>query len=87
MQALQDSFDHLRRRALQVGILNAQNQSSAKMTGKEPVEKRSAGASYMQIAGRGGSKADAELFRGVRLGGWSIAHSFVTNLDVTAHPN
>jgi hypothetical protein len=57
------------------------------MPGEEPVEEGGAGASHMQVSGGGGSKANAWLFSGVRREGWISRHSFVTNLDVTAHPN
>ena len=45
------------RRALDVGILQAQHETATGVPGIEPVEKRRPGAAHMQIAGRAGGKA------------------------------
>src|SRR2546422_5731258 len=58
-QAIEDPFDHIRRRALDVRILDPQHEHAAQTTGEEPVEEGSPCAAYVEIAGRRGSKADA----------------------------
>src|SRR5690606_18012023 len=51
------------RRALAVGILDAQQHLAAGMLGIEPVEQRSARAAYMQVTGRGGGKTGDHCLR------------------------
>ena len=58
-QALQDAFYHFCGRAFKVSVLNAEDQSSAMVAGKQPVKQRGAGPSDMQIAGRRRSKANS----------------------------
>ena len=51
-QPIEDSGDHLGLGALHVGVFDAQDERAAVTTGVEPVEKRSAGAADVQVAGR-----------------------------------
>ena len=62
-QPVDDRGDRLRRRALPVGVLDAQAEDAAfavqlVMAGEQPVEQRRAGAADMQKAGRGRGKTD-----------------------------
>ena len=57
--ALQNAVDHLCGRALEVGVLNAQDERAAVMAGEQPVEQRGAGAADVQIAGGRGRETDA----------------------------
>ena len=50
--ALQNAFDHLGCRALEISVFNAQDERASVMTGEQPVEQRRTGATYVQIAGR-----------------------------------
>ena len=59
-QAVHDSRDHLPRRTLGVGVLDAQHERSAVPAGIQPVEKRRAGAADVQVAGGRRSEADAD---------------------------
>ena len=49
----------LRGGALNVGVLDAQNERAAEMAGKQPVEQRGTGAAYVQIPGWRGREAHA----------------------------
>ena len=51
-QAVENALDHVGRRALDVGVLDAQHEHAAMTTGKEPVEERGPRAADVQIAGR-----------------------------------
>src|SRR6185369_9836079 len=57
--ALQNPLDHLGRRALEVGVFNAQDKRAAVMTSEQPVKQRGTGAAYVQIACGRGCEADA----------------------------
>ena len=48
---LQDAVDHLVRRSLGVGVLDAQHEHAALAAGEEPVEQGGAGAADVQITG------------------------------------
>ena len=48
---LQDAVDHLVRRSLGVGVLDAQHEHAALAAGEEPVEQRGAGAADVQVTG------------------------------------
>ena len=56
---LEDLLDVLGRRALAVGIFDAQHEAPACAAGQQPVEQRRAGAADVQRAGRGRSEADS----------------------------
>ena len=51
-QALENSADHLRRRTLEVGVFDAQDERAAVPPGEEIVEKRGTRAADVQVAGR-----------------------------------
>src|SRR4029079_10269283 len=51
-QALENSADHLRRRALEVGVFDSQHEGAAVAPGEEIVEKRGTRAADVQVAGR-----------------------------------
>ena len=57
--ALQDAVNHLRGRALEIGVLNAQDQRAAVMASEQPVEQRGARAAHVQVSGGRGREADA----------------------------
>ena len=59
-QAVQDAGDHVGRRSLDVGILDAQHEHAAVPAGVEPVEERRARAADVQVAGGGRGEADAQ---------------------------
>jgi hypothetical protein len=56
-QAVEDPFDHLVRRALDVGVFDAQDEHAAEPPREKPVEKRGTRAADVQVAGRRGSEA------------------------------
>ena len=58
-QPVEDAVHHLGRRALDVGVLDAQDEGAAVPAREEPVEERGAGAADVQVAGGGGREADA----------------------------
>ena len=57
--ALQDAVNHLRGRALEIGVLNAQDERAAMMAGEQPVEQRGARAAHVQVSGGRGRETDA----------------------------
>ena len=57
--ALQDAVNHLRGRALEIGVLNAQDERAAMMAGEQPIEQCGAGAAHMQVSGGRGRETDA----------------------------
>ena len=59
---LEDAVHHFLRGTGQIGILDAQDKLPADVTGKQPVEQRRAGSADMEIAGRTGSKAYANVW-------------------------
>ena len=59
-QAVENALDHVRRRALDVGVLDAQDEDAAVPAREEPVEERGAGAADVQVAGGRRSEADAD---------------------------
>ena len=61
--AFQDAFDHGLGGALEVGVLDAEDEGAAGVAGEEPVEERGAGATNVQVAGGRGSETDAGSFR------------------------
>ena len=61
--AFEDALDHGFRGALEVGILNAQDEGSAGVAREEPVEEGGACSTDVEITGRGGGKTDAGAFR------------------------
>ena len=58
-ETIQDALGHLRRGTLQVGVLDAQDEGSMMLAGKQPAEERGPGATHVQVAGGGGRKAHA----------------------------
>ena len=58
-QAVDDAGDHLPRRPLGVGVLDAQHERAAMPPREQPVEERRARAADVEVAGRGRRKADA----------------------------
>src|SRR5688500_6475875 len=58
-QAVDDAGDHLPRRALRVGVLDAQHERAAMPPREQPVEERRARAADVQVAGRGWSETNA----------------------------
>ena len=65
-QAVENPFDHLRRRSLDVGVLDAQHEHAAVTTREQPVEERRARAADVEVAGRRRSEANS----GSRHLGW-----------------
>ena len=59
-QAVEDALDHLRRRALGVGVFDAQHEHAAEPPREQPVEEGRAGAADVQVAGGRWSEADAD---------------------------
>jgi hypothetical protein len=57
-QTLHDTGNGCFTGALGIGVLDAQDQRSAMLFGKEPVKKRGAGAADMQIAGGTGRETN-----------------------------
>jgi hypothetical protein len=51
-QALENSADHLGRRALEIGVFDAQHERAAVPPGEEIVEQRGTRAADVQVAGR-----------------------------------
>jgi hypothetical protein len=58
-QRVEDLLDGLGRRALPVGVLDAQQVAAAVVAGLQPVEERRPGAADVEVAGGRGSEADA----------------------------
>ena len=58
-QPVQDAGDHVGRRALDVGVFDAQHEHAAVAAGVEPVEERRAGAADVQVARGRRRKTDA----------------------------
>ena len=50
--AVEDAVDHLGGRALDVGVLDAEDERAAVVPGEEPVEEGGAGAADVEVAGR-----------------------------------
>ena len=63
-QPVENGVDRLRRRALAVGVLDAQQELAADVLGVEPVEQRRARAADVQEAGRRGGEAGDDLRHG-----------------------
>ena len=59
-QAVDDPGDHLPRRSLGVGVLDAQHERAAVPPRVQPVEERRPRAADVQVAGRRRSEADAD---------------------------
>ena len=59
LERLEDLVDVLLRRALAVGVLDAQDELAAAPAGEQPVEQGGAGAADVEGARRRGSEADA----------------------------
>src|ERR1019366_2324955 len=53
----EDAFHHLRRRALEVSVLDAEDERASVMSREQPVEQRGARPADMQVAGRRRRKA------------------------------
>ena len=62
-QPVEDAGDHVGRRALDVGVFDAQDERAAVAPRVEPVEERRAGAADVQVTGRRGREADARAPR------------------------
>jgi len=60
--AVENPFDHIFRRAFEVGVFNTKDENPAGMTGKEPIEQGRARSAHMQIAGRRRRKSYANRF-------------------------
>ena len=56
-QAVEDAVDHLLRRSLGVGVLDAQHEHAAVAAREQPVEERGARAADVEVAGGRGSEA------------------------------
>src|SRR5690242_18312303 len=76
-QAVDDSLHHLPRRALRVGVLDAQHEDAAVAPREEPVEEGRAGAADVKVAGGRGGEADAGLGHS-RIISWQPAGAPVT---------
>ena len=61
-QSVEDAVHHLVRRALDVGVFDAQDEHAAEPPREQPVEQRRAGAADVQVAGGRGSETDADCF-------------------------
>ena len=61
---LEDHLHRLRRGALEIRVLDAQDELAAVMPGEEPIEESGARAADVQIAGRAGREAGANGHRG-----------------------
>src|SRR5882672_707366 len=86
-QAIENPFDHVVRRPLDVRILDAQHEHPAQTTGEEPVEERGTRPADVQIPGGRGSKADA---RGWHRGNREVhlrAERFGGNLRLACQPH
>src|SRR6185436_10570923 len=59
-EPVEDPFDHLVRRALDVRVLDAEDEDAAEPSRVQPVEERGARAADMQIPGRRWGEADAD---------------------------
>ncbi len=62
-EAVEDHLGVLVGRASLVGVFDAQQELAALVTGVQPVEKRGAGASDVEVARGGGGEADADVHR------------------------
>src|SRR5687767_2441635 len=58
-EPVENPRDHVRRRSLDVGVFDAQDEDAAMAPRVEPVEKRGAGAADVEVACGGWSEADA----------------------------
>ena len=58
-QAVEDAGDHFVRRALDIGVFDAEDEHTTMAPDVQPVEERRAGAADVQVAGRGRSEAKA----------------------------
>jgi hypothetical protein len=58
-QSVEDRLHHFRRRALEIGIFNPQDERPAEPAREQPVEQRRAGAPDVQIPGRRRREPDA----------------------------
>ena len=58
-QPVENAFDHFGRRALDVGVFDAQHEHAAVPAGEQPVEQRRARAADVEVAGRRRSETDA----------------------------
>ena len=59
-QAVDDAGDHLPRRSLGVGVLDAQHEGAAVPPREQPVEQRRARAADVKVAGRRRGEPDAD---------------------------
>ena len=59
-EALEDAGHHVGRRALDVGVLDAQDERAAGAAGVQPVEERGARAADVQVAGGGRGEPEAD---------------------------
>src|SRR5207245_7778957 len=59
-QPVEDAFDHLRRRAFDVGVFDAKDEHAAVAAREEPVEERRSRAADVQVAGWRGSQTNAD---------------------------
>jgi len=64
-EAVEDPVDHLGRRAIDVGVLDAQDKGAAVPARVEPVEQRRACAADMQIPSWGGGETNAWYHGGI----------------------
>src|SRR4051812_20199052 len=58
-QAVEDPFDHLLRRAFEIGVFDAENKDPTRSPGEQPVEQRGAGAADVEKAGGRRGKANS----------------------------
>ena len=63
-QAVENSLDHVVRRAFDVGVFDAQHEDAAQLAREQPVEERGARAADVEVAGGRGSEADARSGHG-----------------------
>src|SRR5439155_7275839 len=59
-QAVENAFDHLGRRAFDVGVFDTEDERAAMPAREEPVEERGARAADVQIAGWRGGESYAD---------------------------
>src|SRR5262249_52678783 len=58
--SVENATDHFSRRTLEVSVFDTQDEHAAAAPGEQPVEKCSAGAADVEIAGRGRGESDSD---------------------------
>ena len=62
--AFENAFDHGFGGALEVGVLDAEDEGSAEVAGEEPVEEGGAGSADVEVASGRGRETDAGVLSG-----------------------